>query len=53
MSGGVIDQNDVQDWKNRFNKAIENKAWSSASPPTAQPWKNGFFSCFAPVDLCK
>ena len=48
----AIDQNDVQDWKKRFNKALEDKAWSSASPPQAQEHKHGLFECFSPPDLC-
>ncbi|KAF2178519.1 PLAC8-domain-containing protein [Zopfia rhizophila CBS 207.26] len=52
MSGGLVDQKDINDWKDRFNKAIENKAWSSASSNTAQSWKHSLFECFSPPSLC-
>jgi len=49
-AGGPIDQADINDWSGRFSKALENKAWSSASPPQAQSWKNSFFGCCMPID---
>lgn len=51
-NGGLIDQAEVNTWKGRFNKALQTKEWNQASPASARPWSNGFFSCFSPPDLC-
>jgi len=52
-AGGPIDNRDIDDWKNRFNNTMANtEKFSAPSPPDARPWSTGFFSCFAPVDLC-
>ena len=52
-AGGPIDNRDIDDWKNRFNKTMANtEKFSAPSPPDARPWSTGFFSCFDPVDLC-
>ncbi|KAF2657327.1 PLAC8-domain-containing protein [Lophiostoma macrostomum CBS 122681] len=52
MSGGVIDKNELNGWVQRFNTAVNTKAWSNASPADAKPWSSGLFGCFSPPDLC-
>lgn len=52
-AGGLIDPNDVEDWKNRFNAVMADKEMlKSASPAGARPWTNSYFACCTPVDTC-
>ncbi|KAF1998021.1 hypothetical protein P154DRAFT_440066 [Amniculicola lignicola CBS 123094] len=49
---GVIDQKEINDWVQRAKTDLNNKKWSSASPVDAREYKNSFWGCFSPPDLC-
>jgi PLAC8 family protein len=51
---GPIDHRDVEEWTQRFNKALEKpgETLHSTSPAGAEGWKNSFFACFNPISLC-
>jgi hypothetical protein len=50
----MVDQDDVQDWMNRFNGALADSSVITAPmAPDARPWHESFFGCFAPIDTCK
>ncbi|KAF4966387.1 hypothetical protein FSARC_5896 [Fusarium sarcochroum] len=53
-NNGPIDHNDLNEWKDRFNDVLARPSEhvNSKSPETSQPWQNGFFGCFSPIDLC-
>ncbi|KAL2207925.1 PLAC8 family protein [Sarocladium strictum] len=52
--GGPINDQDVNDWKNRFNDVLARPSehLNSRSNEGAQSWFSSFFSCFSPVDTC-
>lgn len=50
---GAVDQNDVNDWVNRFNAALADTSTVTApSSHDARPWAESFFGCFTPIDTC-
>lgn len=50
---GPWDPRDVQDWTERFNAVLADRAQITApAPADARPWLTGLFGCFAPIDLC-
>ncbi|KAI0391360.1 PLAC8 family-domain-containing protein [Xylariaceae sp. FL0594] len=53
-SSGPISNDDIDDWKNRFNEVLAQPgAWvNNRSPDTARPWHAGLFECFSPLDTC-
>ncbi|ORY66186.1 PLAC8 family-domain-containing protein [Pseudomassariella vexata] len=53
-SNGPISDEDINDWKNRFNEVLAkpNDHVNSKSPEGSQPWTNSLFGCFNPIDLC-
>jgi hypothetical protein len=54
-NAGPISDNDVNDWKERFNHVLGNagETINSKSPEHAQDWSNSFFSCLSPIDTCE
>ncbi|KAJ9628313.1 hypothetical protein H2204_009288 [Knufia peltigerae] len=49
----MVDQNDVNDWVNRFNATLADSTLVTApSAPDARPWAESFFGCFMPIDTC-
>ncbi|KYK62079.1 hypothetical protein DCS_03224 [Drechmeria coniospora] len=53
-SNGPIDEQDLNDWKTRFNDVLARPSEhiNSKSAAQASPWHAGFFECFKPIDLC-
>jgi hypothetical protein len=52
--GGVIDQNDVNDWVKRFNDTLADHSLVTApAAQDARPWYSSFFGCFSPIDTCQ
>jgi hypothetical protein len=53
QQAAAIDQNDVNDWVNRFNAALaDTTSVTAPSGPDARPWAEAFFGCFSPIDTC-
>ncbi|KAI1619188.1 PLAC8 family-domain-containing protein [Exophiala viscosa] len=49
----LIDQNDFNDWVDRFNLAFtDSSTVTEPAAPDAHPWAESFFGCFMPVDTC-
>ncbi|KAF2663679.1 PLAC8-domain-containing protein [Microthyrium microscopicum] len=53
-SNGPIDNNDIDHWKNSFNRALGDASGTinSKSPEGASSWHDAFFGCFSPIDVC-
>lgn len=53
-SGGVVDHNDVDSWKTRFNAVFSDvgNVIHQKSPETAREYHSGFFGCCSPIDTC-
>lgn len=53
-AGGLIEQQDVDDWKDRFNDVFSRPKdhVTSKSPAGAQGWLTSFFGCCTPIDRC-
>jgi Cys-rich protein (TIGR01571 family) len=53
-AGGPLDDQDVNDWKNRFNEVLARPSehMNSKSPEGSQSWYSQFFGCLTPVDTC-
>ncbi|PNY24070.1 Protein PLANT CADMIUM RESISTANCE 2 [Tolypocladium capitatum] len=53
-NNGPIDEQDLNDWKARFNDVLARPSEhiNSKSPETSQAWHAGFFDCFNPIDTC-
>ncbi|KAM7203614.1 PLAC8 family domain containing protein [Naviculisporaceae sp. PSN 640] len=51
---GPLDDNDVNEWKARFNDVLARpgEVVNSRSPEGSQPWYSSLFGCFNPIDLC-
>jgi hypothetical protein len=51
---GPINDRDINDWKERFNKVLGNagETVNSKSPESAQEWSNSFFGCCMPIETC-
>lgn len=51
---GLIDNKDVDRWKEKFSELLAKPAEhiQSKSPETAREWHAGLFSCFSPIDTC-
>jgi hypothetical protein len=54
-SSGPIDDKDINDWKDRFNKTFANvgETVNAKSPAEAQEYQTAFFGCCSPIELCK
>jgi hypothetical protein len=54
-SSGPIDDKDINDWKDRFNKTFANvgETVNSKSPVEAQEYTTAFFGCCSPIETCK
>jgi len=53
-STGPINDNDINDWKDRFNKTFANvgETVNAKSPEGAQEFSNAFFGCCSPIETC-
>jgi len=51
---GTIDHNDMNDWKARFNSALNdpNGTIKAKAPAEARKWEHSFWGCCVPVSTC-
>ena len=50
---GVVDSDDLNDWKKRFNDALAKPdIVTGPAAADARSWHEPFFGCFTPIDTC-
>jgi Cys-rich protein (TIGR01571 family) len=51
---GPLSDGDMDDWKVRINDVLARPGEhvNQKSPESSQPWANGFFGCFNPIETC-
>jgi Cys-rich protein (TIGR01571 family) len=53
-NNGPINNNDIEDWKNRFNEVLAKPGDHINAPEheNSRDWNSGFFGCCSPIDTC-